>query len=85
MAANVHLQSIDLSATWKPLAESSLVLRAWLIAAAGNAAHTQLRVNGGAAAKYPAGATVELEGVDLSTIEVKGNTGDLFVVVGTSR
>lgn len=86
MAGNgLYIKSFDLSGTWQALASSSMVMNATLVAAAGNAANASVRVDGGTAATWPAGATMRLEGVDLSRIQVSGTTGDKFTVAGNTR
>lgn len=81
----VYIKSIDLSASWAALAPSKLVVNATLIAAAGNSADAQIRLDGGDAQTWPAGATARLDGADLSRLEVKGTDGDVFMVAGNTR
>lgn len=81
----VYLKSIDLDATWQSLAPGELVMNATLIAAASNSADAQIRLDGGDAQTWPAGAAAKLEGADLSRLEVKGTEGDIFTVAGNTR
>jgi len=87
MAANIFQKAITLTADWQKLAGTALVLNATLQAAADNYGPVSVRINDDNAgvAEWFAGATVGLQGVDLSMIEVKGNPGDRFLVVGNTR
>lgn len=88
MAANVYVDTIVVSDTeWRPLADTSLVLNAWIHIWTTMAVSTQLsiRVNGGEPASVPKGVDFNLEGVDLSQVEVKGNSFYRVTVIGNTR
>lgn len=80
-----HTATIDLSATWTALAASSMVLDCTIMAPLANSASAQIRVDGGTAQAWPPGTRARLEGADLSRIEVKGTSGDTFMVAGNTR
>jgi hypothetical protein len=87
MAANAYVRTIEVTGDWQPLADASLVLNAWIRIWTTMAVTTQLsiRVNGGEPASVPKGVDFNLEGVDLSQIEVKGDGFYRVTVIGYTR
>ncbi|GJQ27712.1 MAG: hypothetical protein HBSAPP02_27440 [Phycisphaerae bacterium] len=80
---NIFMKSYTISANWQKLADTRTVLVATLIASPLNAGALQVRVDGGPTSLWSKGVSATLFGVDISRIEVKGNAGDMALVVGT--
>jgi hypothetical protein len=88
MAANVYMRTIQPSKTgWQALADTSLVLNAWIYVWTVMAVTDPLefRVNGGDPASLPKSVGFSLEGVDLSQIEVQGDGYYRVTVMGYTR
>ena len=88
MAANAYVATINVSnSEWRALAETSLVLSAWIRiwSAMGVTNPLSMRVGGGDPASVPNNSDFRLEGVDLSQVEVKGETGYRVTIVGSTR
>lgn len=87
MGAGIYMKSFvtDPLGGWTRLADMSVIVTATLIASSRNANAISLRVDGGAAALWQAGATVKLEGVDLSRFEMSGPSNHNLLVVGHTR
>jgi len=85
VAANVYMKSISLTGNWAKLADTPTVVTATIIASSKNYNEIDMRYAGGEIVKWPPGAAVRLEGVDLSLLEVKGGIGHLVLVVGHTR
>lgn len=83
MPANAYLKSITLGLpTWTRLADAPTVLQATIIADTKNANPIMLRVGGGVEAAWPPGAAASFESVDLSEVEVQGDSGHRVFVAG---
>ncbi|MCK6485463.1 MAG: hypothetical protein L6R00_15150 [Phycisphaerae bacterium] len=80
---NIFMKSYTISTNWQKLADTRTVLVATLIASPLNAGALQVRVDGGPTALWSKGVSATFFGVDISRIEVKGNAGDMALVVGT--
>ena len=83
MPANAYIKSFDLGgAGWTRLADAATVLQATIIADTQNANPINLRFRGGAPAEWPPGAAASFASVDLSEIEVQGDSGHRLLVAG---
>jgi hypothetical protein len=87
MGAGIYMKSFltDPLGNWTRLADTSVIVTATIVASSRNTGAISIRVDGGASAAWYAGATVRLEGVDLSRFEMSGPSGHNLLVVGHTR
>ena len=87
MANNAYMRMISVTGDWQPLSASPVVLNATIFIWSAYAVSTelQLRVAGGDMVKLPKSSNFTLEGVDLSQVEVKGETNYRVTVIGNTR
>jgi hypothetical protein len=79
---NVVMLRIDLTATYRPLSEKSLVASVDINAPPSNAGPVFFRGQDGKDVPWCSGQWHRLTHVDLSEIFVKGSIGDVVTVVG---
>lgn len=86
VATNVYFKSFTTNIGWFPLADVPLMMNATIVAGSKNVDAVLLRFDGGDEAAMPPGATVQLEGIDLSRIEGNLNgSGRVLFVAGYTR
>ena len=86
MGASVWARTISVTATYQPLSDTPLILRAQVIiwSAASVTGSLDLLI-GGYSAQLANNRDFMLDGVDLSTVSVKGDTNYRVTVNGTAR
>ncbi len=90
MANNAVLRAIDLTSTWVPLADAPLVANVTLIMGStggfADSGSTFMIRQGAAESRWPLGNSVQLSGVDLSTIEVRSTYSNMrLMLIGNTR
>lgn len=79
---NVIMRKIDMMADWQPLSMVCLIGSVTISAPPTNAAAVVFRGDDGSEVPWTAGEWHDFRSVDLSTIYVKGQSGDVLTVVG---
>ena len=86
MGASGWARTISVTASYQPLSDTPLILRAQILiwSVAGATGPLDLLI-GGFSAQLANNRDFMLDGVDLSTVSVKGDTNYRVTVIGTAR
>ena len=86
MAANIHLGHIDVRDDgYAPLSSKPLVGTVTLVVHPSNDNPVNLRAGGDPPVQLPKGRSLQLRGVDISTLQASGATWDRLLFAGFTR
>jgi hypothetical protein len=79
---NLIMRKVNVTSSFQSLVSGRLVGSVTITAAPGNASEVYFRGDDGSEVPWVAGEFHSLRSIDLSSIQVKGNPGDLVTIVG---